>query len=377
MTDKQTVKFGDICTEVKLTTKDPIGNGYERYIGLEHLDSGSLKIKRWGVIAEDRPSFTRVFKKGQILFGRRRAYLKKAGVAEFDGICSGDIIVMEAKSNSQLEGLLPFIIQSDGFWAWAVKNSAGGLSPRTKYKSLEPFEVHLPRDISSSEDILNKSEEIFDKSNLSYRCADTLFYNALKEIAGVNLNDPSEFISSNPLWKMMKVRDCMNICNNFRKPISEVERKSMQGTYSYYGPTGVLDYLDHYNFEGRYVLIGEDGDHFLKFRKMPMTQLIDGKFNVNNHAHALQGSGLVTTEWFYFYFLHTRIYKYLTRQGAGRYKLTKEALGSMEILVPPISEQHKLCEVFLKMQDSKLTLEKTVQQYFKLAQAMRNEILGV
>lgn len=377
MTDKQTVKFGDICKEVKLTTKDPIGDGYERYIGLEHLDSGSLKIKRWGMIAENNPSFTRVFKKGHILFGRRRAYLKKAGVAEFDGICSGDIIVMEAKATSKLKGLLPFIIQSDGFWAWAVKNSAGGLSPRAKFKSLETFEVYLPRDVHSSEVALNKSEEVFDKSNLSYSCADTLFYNALKEIAGINLNDRSQFISSKPSWRIMKVRDCMTICNNYRKPISEAERKSMQGEYPYFGPTGILDYLDHYNFEGRYVLIGEDGDHFLKFRKMPMTQLIDGKFNVNNHAHALQGSGLVTTEWFYFYFLHTWIYKYLTRQGAGRYKLTKEALGTMDILAPPISEQHELCEVFYNMQDSKLALEKTVHQHFKFAQTLRNEILGV
>ena len=78
MSEKQTVKFGDICREVKLTTKDPIADGYERYIGLEHLDSGSLKIKRWGMIAEDNPSFTRVFKKGHILFGKRRPYLKKA-----------------------------------------------------------------------------------------------------------------------------------------------------------------------------------------------------------------------------------------------------------------------------------------------------------
>lgn len=77
MSEKQTVKFGDICCEVKLTTKDPIADGYERYIGLEHLDSGSLKIKRWGMIAEDNPSFTRVFKKGHILFGKRRPYLKR------------------------------------------------------------------------------------------------------------------------------------------------------------------------------------------------------------------------------------------------------------------------------------------------------------
>ncbi|EPR5024752.1 restriction endonuclease subunit S [Vibrio fluvialis] len=143
MTDKQTVKFGDICKEVKLTTKDPIGDGYERYVGLEHLDSGSLKITRWGMIAEDSPSFTRVFKKGQILFGKRRPYLKKAAIAEFDGICSGDIIVMEVKGASIISSLLPFIVQSEEFWAWAIKNSSGSLSPRTKFKSLADFTFRL------------------------------------------------------------------------------------------------------------------------------------------------------------------------------------------------------------------------------------------
>lgn len=137
MTEKQTVKFGDICKEVKLTTKDPIGDGYERYIGLEHLDSGSLKIKRWGMIAEDNPSFTRVFKKGHILFGKRRPYLKKAAIAEFDGICSSDIIVLDSKNDDVvLKEFLPFIVQSNYFWDWAIKTSSGSLSPRTKFKSL-------------------------------------------------------------------------------------------------------------------------------------------------------------------------------------------------------------------------------------------------
>ncbi|ENM8346623.1 TPA: restriction endonuclease subunit S [Vibrio cholerae] len=140
MTDKQTVKFGDICREVKLTTKDPIADGYERYIGLEHLDSGSLKVKRWGMIVEDNPSFTRVFKKGQILFGKRRPYLKKAAIAEFDGICSGDIIVMEPKSLIE-PNLLPFIVQSEVFWDWAIKTSSGSLSPRTKFKALADYTI--------------------------------------------------------------------------------------------------------------------------------------------------------------------------------------------------------------------------------------------
>lgn len=141
---KQTVKFGDICREVKLTSKDPLADGYDKYIGLEHLDSGSLKIKRWGNIAEDNPSFTRVFNKGHILFGKRRSYLKKAAIAEFDGICSGDIIVMEPKGDLMLPKLLPFIVQSESFWDWAIKTSSGSLSPRTKFLALCDFKFSLP-----------------------------------------------------------------------------------------------------------------------------------------------------------------------------------------------------------------------------------------
>jgi len=160
MTDKQAVKFGDICKEVKLTTKDPIGDGYERYIGLEHLDSGSLKIKRWGIIAEDNPSFTRVFKKGHILFGKRRPYLKKAAIAEFDGICSGDIIVMESTQELIVSELLPFIVQSDKFWDWAIKTSSGSLSPRTKFSALKTCELSIPHDLDSQ----NKLHELLTQS---------------------------------------------------------------------------------------------------------------------------------------------------------------------------------------------------------------------
>ncbi|EPL8093406.1 restriction endonuclease subunit S [Morganella morganii] len=142
MTDKQTIKFGDICREVKLTTKDPIADGYERYIGLEHLDSDSLKISRWGITAEDNPAFTRVFKKGHVLFGKRRPYLKKAAIAEFDGVCSGDIIVLESKGNVVNKSLLPFIITSESFWDWAIRTSSGSLSPRTKFKALSEFKIN-------------------------------------------------------------------------------------------------------------------------------------------------------------------------------------------------------------------------------------------
>lgn len=167
MSENQTVKFGDICREVKLTTKDPIADGYERYIGLEHLDSGSLKIKRWGLLEGGNSSFTRVFKKGNILIGKRRPYLKKAAVADFDGVCSSDLIVVKEKSNLLKGTLLPYIIQSQEFWNWAVKTSAGGLSPRTKFKELEKFLFVLPSDQEKDrfEKILFNNSSVLEKAD--------------------------------------------------------------------------------------------------------------------------------------------------------------------------------------------------------------------
>ena len=78
------------------------------------------------------------------MFGRRRAYLKKAAVAPFDGICSGDITVIEAKPDRILPELLPFIIQNDDLFEFAVGKSAGSLSPRVKWEHLKNYEFELP-----------------------------------------------------------------------------------------------------------------------------------------------------------------------------------------------------------------------------------------
>ncbi len=163
----QIVKFGEIAKEVKSTAKDPAEDGLEFYAGLEHLDPQSLRIARKGIIVEDNPSFTRRFSAGQILFGKRRCYQKKATVADFEGICSGDIIVMDAIPKKIISGLLPFIIQSDAFIDWAEKTSSGSLSPRTKWKSLAEFEFPLPPNERQKEilEVLEKAKIVLEYSH--------------------------------------------------------------------------------------------------------------------------------------------------------------------------------------------------------------------
>ncbi|BBT39688.1 restriction endonuclease subunit S [Pseudomonas putida] len=137
-------KFGDVVRLSKARSQDPLADGIERYVGLEHLEPGDLRIRTWGSVA-DGVTFTSVFQPGQVLFGKRRAYLRKVAVADFSGVCSGDIYVLETKdSQVLLPELLPFICQTDAFFEHAVGTSAGSLSPRTNWASLADFEFHLP-----------------------------------------------------------------------------------------------------------------------------------------------------------------------------------------------------------------------------------------
>lgn len=143
-------------------------------------------------------------------------------------------------------------------------------------------------------------------------------------------------------WEVHRVQDCCVVRNELRKPISVDERAKIPGPYPYYGPTKALDSIDEYRLDGTFALIGEDGDHFLKFDRWPMTQLVSGRFNVNNHAHAVQGTDTCSTAWFAKFFQHRDITKRLTRQGANRYKLRKTTLLELLVAVPPVAEQNAI-----------------------------------
>ena len=130
--------LGEVCREYKGRPDDsedlPV-------VGLEHLSQSDIDLLG---CSHEETTFTKGFRKGHVLFGRRRAYLKKASLAPFDGVCSGDIIVIEAIADRLCPGLLPFVIQNDYLFDFAVENSAGSLSPRVKWKDLSRFEFDLP-----------------------------------------------------------------------------------------------------------------------------------------------------------------------------------------------------------------------------------------
>lgn len=150
-------------------------------------------------------------------------------------------------------------------------------------------------------------------------------------------------------WMLTSVGACCVIRDDLRKPLNKDERARMQGPYPYYGPTRALDSISEYRLEGTYALIGEDGDHFLKFDRWSMTQLVSGKFNVNNHAHVVAGGEICSAGWFALFFRHRDLRPVLTRQGANRYKLRKSTLESLPIALPPLPEQVSICAIAQSM----------------------------
>ena len=136
-------RFDQMATNVNVRIDNPSESGMEHYIGLEHLDTDSLKIRRWGT-PDDVEATKLMFKKGDIIFGRRRAYQRKLGVAEFDGICSAHAMVLRSKPDVVLPEFLPFFMQSDLFMSRAVEISVGSLSPTINWKTMAAQEFALP-----------------------------------------------------------------------------------------------------------------------------------------------------------------------------------------------------------------------------------------
>lgn len=159
-------RFDQMATNVNVRIDNPSESGMEYYVGLEHLDSDSLKIRRWGT-PDDVEATKLMFKKGDIIFGRRRAYQRKLGVADFDGICSAHAMVLRAKPEVVLPEFLPFFMQSDLFMSRAVEISVGSLSPTINWKTMAAQEFALPplQEQQAALEVLRSIEDGLDASN--------------------------------------------------------------------------------------------------------------------------------------------------------------------------------------------------------------------
>ena len=150
-------------------------------------------------------------------------------------------------------------------------------------------------------------------------------------------------------WKEFLIEDLAEFCNAKRVPLSSMQRQQLQGSYPYYGASGIVDYVNDYIFEGSHVLISEDGEN-LKSRNTPIAFEASGKFWVNNHAHILKAKEQHLTKILIHYFAQLDLSPYLT--GAVQPKLNKATLSKIPLYLPSsIAEQKAIASVLSSLDD--------------------------
>ena len=134
-------------------------------------------------------------------------------------------------------------------------------------------------------------------------------------------------------WEYRRIGDIVVYYDKQRKPLSSMQRMSMEKIYPYYGAAALMDYVDNYLFDGIYLLLGEDGT-VITPDKFPVLQYVWGKFWVNNHAHVLRGKEGISTEFLFSMFKEMPIADVVT--GAAQPKISQGRLSDKKILMPSL-----------------------------------------
>lgn len=358
-------RFDQMATNVNVRIDNPSESGMQHYIGLEHLDADSLKIRRWGT-PDDVEATKLIFKKGDIIFGRRRAYQRKLGVAEFDGICSAHAMVLRAKPEIVLPEFLPFFMQSDLFMNRAVEISVGSLSPTINWKTMAAQEFVLPplteqkrlaAMLTAQNGVIEAKKEVLLALE---RCLKSTRAQILKEGLLGKIDDTTGLPAG---WSREPLGNLVEFLDHKRVPIKEADRSNRRGQYPYYGASGVIDSIDDYLFDEDLILVGEDGANVLE-RSSPLAFKVSGKIWVNNHAHVLRVLAPNNIDYLVDY-LESITYKpYVT--GTAQPKLNKAALSGVPVPVPTGEEQLQIAAVYAQFLEGKNTLARELKSLWDM-----------
>lgn len=375
------VKLDEVAIEHKETCKGS-KDGYP-IVGLEHLVPEEVTLTAWDEGSDN--TFTKMFRKGNVLFGRRRAYLKKAAVAPFDGICSGDITVIEAIPDRILPELLPFIIQNDELFDFAVGKSAGSLSPRVKWEHLKNYEFELPD--------MDKQRELaellwaMDATKKSYQ----------KLIAATDELVKSQFIdmfgaplSNEKGWPLKRIGDLFSLISRGKQP-SYVDHSSVRVVNQ------ACIYWDRFNFENVKYHDSQSGKKTLPVKKdcilinstgtgtlgrcNVFPELTDGYvYVVDSHVTVLAESHDVNAYFFKCFLqredVQKKIYAECVNGSTNQIELSKEKLSDVLLVVPPMERQEQFAAFVRQSDKSKFELEQALSELTATYKRIIAENLG-
>lgn len=361
-------KLGDVVKEISERVDNPVNCEYDKFVGLEHYITGDIEIKKYGNTSLLK-SAMKAFKSGDILIARRNVYLKRASIVKFDGITSGDSIVLRVE-DKLLRRIIPFVLNTDEFWGYAEKYSDGTMSKRLSPKVLLEYEFMLPQ--------IEKQEKL---SELLWAANDTK--EAYKKL--LCLTDElikSQFIEMFKNGNYPTVR-ASEVCNFITKgttpPTNEINTRPEQDT---------IPYLKVYNlsFNGR-LLFHEDPQYIsrqihegklARSRVYPNDVLMNivgpplGKFalvddefpewNINQAIAIFRAKEQVLPKFLLQALMQPDVLHPFLEKAVGirQLNLSLEQCRDLEFPLPPIEHQQRFVEFAEQTGKSKFKLEQSI-----------------
>lgn len=157
-------------------------------------------------------------------------------------------------------------------------------------------------------------------------------------------------------YDILKLEDIIILEDKKRRPLSTMERSKRKGNYPYYGAQEIIDYVDDYIFDGRYILLAEDGEN-LKSRKKDLVKIVEGKFWLNNHAHIFKVRENIDLEFLYYSLLKMDLSEYIT--GSTQPKLNQENMNNILVKIPKLEVQKKISKILSNI-DNKIKLNNEI-----------------
>jgi type I restriction enzyme S subunit len=205
-----------------------------------------------------------------------------------------------------------------------------------------PEQKKIATILSTVDDAIQKTDEIIAKTE---RLKKGLMQKLLTSGIGHTRFKQTEMGEIPEEWDMTEIESICDILDSQRIPLNEEVRRTMKGEIPYYGANGLVDYVNDYIFEGKLILVAEDGGYFDEYTTRPIAYLVNGKCWVNNHAHVLkvrEGDGY-STEYIFYSLEHRNLMPFI--KGSTRTKLNQKELREIPIPIPPLPEQKKIASI--------------------------------
>lgn len=337
--------------------KKPVEEDRFTYLGLEHLDSGSLKVTRFG--SEVAPIGEKlIMHKGDVLFGKRRAYQKKVAIAPFDGIFSAHGMVLRPKEDVIDKDFFPLFISSDYFLDAAIKISVGSLSPTINWRDLKELEFELP-DLDTQRRlaaVLWAMNETMDSYKELIAATDELVKSQFMEQFGT--------IDSEGRYQRKQWKDVLKIINGKDyKSVSDPE-----GRYPVYGSGGIMGRANDYLCPEYTVVIGRKGTIDRPF-------VVSEKFwNVDTAFGVVPNQAILHYLYLFWYCKQLDFGK--LNKASTLPSTTKADLLKLWINIPPLEEQERFAAIVRQSDKSKFEMEQALSELTATYKRIITENLG-